>query len=174
MKRRRRSENLTILVISLILSTALGQNKSTVPIIHLNEFEEFTIKEEKGGKAYHYSQLQELEKGLDLVVQLNNQSIEGDPDLMVYLDIDAKPTIKDKPYCSSDLIGYDVCIVNAKDIKESQKILVEVVCDSPCRYSLNLIYKKRIDYSLSQESKLKNSFNHPLYQLLDFFSLTNF
>jgi len=93
---------------------------------------------------------------------------------MVYLDIDAKPTIKDKPYCSSDLIGYDVCIVNAKDIKESQKILVEVVCDSPCRYSLNLIYKKRIDYSLSQESKLKNSFNHPLYQLLDFFSLTNF
>lgn len=69
------------------------------------------------------------------------------------LETDTKPTIKDKPYCSSDLIGYDVCIINSKDIKENQKILVEVVCDSPCKYSLNLIYKKRIEYVLSDETK---------------------
>ena len=73
MKKRRRLENLAVLVASLLLSGTFAQTKSSeITLIHFNEFEKFEIKDDKGGKAYHYAQLQELEDELDLVVQLNN------------------------------------------------------------------------------------------------------
>lgn len=80
--------------------------------------------------------------------------MDSDPDLSVFLNIEEPPKSNVQPYCNSDQIGYDVCLISDSDIKTDMKILVEVVCTTPCKYSLNLIYKERIEYDAEKGGKI--------------------
>ncbi|KAL4504418.1 hypothetical protein ABPG72_009864 [Tetrahymena utriculariae] len=131
----------TILVIYLSLCIAQSLEK-----IHLNDVHYFNITDTKIGKKYYSARVQDKQKNVDLIVQLNNFSIDSDPDLAVFINTDQIPKQNVQPYCTSDQIGYDVCLVNDNEIKENMSLIVEVKCSTPCKYSLNLVYKERIEY----------------------------
>ncbi|EAR96368.1 transmembrane protein, putative (macronuclear) [Tetrahymena thermophila SB210] len=131
----------TILVIYLSLCIA-----QTIEKIHLNDVHYFNITDTKIGKKYYTATVVEKNRNVDLIVQLNNLSIDSDPDLAVFINTDKIPKQNTQPYCTSDQIGYDVCLVNDKDISEDMDLVVEVKCSTPCKYSLNLVYKERIEY----------------------------
>ncbi|KAL4456220.1 hypothetical protein ABPG74_014181 [Tetrahymena malaccensis] len=130
-----------ILIIYLSLCIAQKLEK-----IHLNDVHYFNITDTKIGKKYYQANVVEKNRNVDLIVQLNNLSIDSDPDLAVFIDTDQIPQSNIQPYCTSDQIGYDVCLVNEKDIQQNMSLVVEVKCSTPCKYSLNLVYKERIEY----------------------------
>lgn len=89
---------------------------------------------------------------------MRSLSIDGDPDLAVYLDEREKPSdLSRKPDCQSDLVGYDVCMFSSRKMHEDLEILIEVTCETTCNYSIDLIYQHKIEYTVSGNNRLSVS-----------------
>lgn len=142
----------TAIFAALLLFCVASAQKTNKNV--LNERKEYSILPKNGGKQYHYAKIVEYEKDVDLIVHLKSLSIDGDPDLAVFLGEDKVPDISKKPYCQSDLQGYDVCLISSKALKDIEDVFVEVSCATPCEYSINLIYKKKIEYTLNGKIKI--------------------